>query len=201
MGPLFLIIESIGLLAFALSGALAAARKDLDIFGFAILALMPAVGGGTLRDLVLDAPVFWITDTRPVWITGIAVLLAYYGERHLVSRQKVIIWADSIGLALFAVAGAQKALSITGDPLIAVMMGVTTGVAGGMIRDIIANEVPLVLQHEVYATAAFGGAAAFALLSYSEIPVFWITILAFLIGFLIRACAILWGWSLPRRKR
>lgn len=201
MSPLYQILESVGLLAFALSGGLVAARKELDIIGFAVLALMPAVGGGTMRDLILGVPVFWISDTRPIWITAIAVLLAYYGERHLVSRHKVIIWADALGLSLFAVAGAHKAFTITGDPLIAIIMGMTTGVAGGMIRDIIANEMPLVLNPEVYATAAFGSAAAYAVLAYTSLPVLWVASIAFLFGFIIRGCAIIWGLSLPRRKR
>lgn len=201
MSPLYQLLDSIGLLAFALSGGLVAARKNLDILGFAVLALMPAVGGGTMRDLILGVPVFWVTDTRPIWITGIAVLLTYYGERHLVSRYKVILWADALGLSLFAISGAHKAFTITGDPLIAIIMGMTTGVAGGMIRDIIANEMPLVLTPEVYATAAFGGAATYAVLSYSPLSVLWVAIIAFLVAFIIRGCAIIWGLSLPRRKR
>lgn len=201
MISIYQILDSVGLLAFALSGGLVAARKRLDILGFAVLALMPAVGGGTVRDLVLGEPVFWIIDTRPIWITAVAVLLAYYGERHLMSRKKVIIWADALGLSLFAVSGAHKALTVTGDPLIAVILGVVTGVAGGIIRDIIAHEMPLVLNPEVYATAAFGGATVYALLAYTPLPIMWVGAIAFACGFIIRAAAIIWGLALPRRKR
>ncbi|WP_281300929.1 MULTISPECIES: trimeric intracellular cation channel family protein [unclassified Iodidimonas] len=200
MSPLFVIIESVGILAFALSGALSAARKDMDIFGFAVLALMPAVGGGTLRDLILDVPVFWIEDTRPIWITGIAVLAAYFGEKHLESRRTVIIWFDALGLALFAVTGARKAFLVTNDPLIATMMGVVTGVAGGIIRDIIANDVPMILQQEIYATAAFIGALLYVLLAWAGLPFIWAAGIGFLASFIIRAGAIQFGWSLPKRN-
>ncbi|GER01215.1 membrane protein [Iodidimonas gelatinilytica] len=200
MSPLFIMIESVGILAFSLSGALSAARKDMDIFGFAVLALMPAVGGGTLRDLVLDVPVFWVEDTRPIWITGVGVLAVYFGENFLNSRRKVIVWADAVGLALFAVAGAQKAYLETGDPLISVMMGVATAVAGGIIRDIIANEIPLILQQEVYATAAFCGAFVYMALTLVGFDFIWAAGFGFAAGFMVRALAIWFGWSLPKRK-
>lgn len=117
-------------------------------------------------------------DTRPIWITGVGVLAVYFGENFLNSRRKVIVWADAVGLALFAVAGAQKAYLETGDPLISVMMGVATAVAGGIIRDIIANEIPLILQQEVYATAAFCGAFVYMALTLAGFDFIWLQDLA-----------------------
>jgi len=193
--------EDLGIFVFALSGALAAARKEMDIFGFAVLALMPAIGGGTLRDLVLDLPVFWVEHSRPIVIALAAALVAWVAERHVASRRRLIVWADALGLALFAAVGAEKAWVATGDHLIAVMMGVTTGVAGGMIRDIIANEVPLILQQDIYATAAVVAAAAFVLASSAGAPAPWPLLAGIAAGFAVRACAIAWNWSLPRRRR
>lgn len=201
MGSHFLIlVESAGILVFALSGAMAAARKQMDIFGFLVLALMPAVGGGTIRDLILDVPVFWVEDHLPIWITVAAALIVWFGERHIESRKRAILWADAFGLAFFAVVGARKAWLATGDHLIAVVMGVTTGVAGGMIRDVIANEVPLILQREIYATAAFAGALMFALLTALHLPGPITISLSVAVAFTIRASAVAFGWTLPGRK-
>lgn len=150
--------------------------------------------------MILDVPVFWVEDSLPIWITGFAALAAWFGEKYFDSRRRVILWADAFGLALFAVVGARKTFLVTGDYLIAIMMGVTTGVAGGMIRDIIANEVPMILQREVYATAAFAGALVFALLSFLALPVSVIMTVSVSIAFAVRASAIVWGWSLPGRR-
>jgi len=201
MPPILLLAEGIGIFVFALSGALAAARKEMDIFGFAVLALMPAVGGGTIRDLVLDLPVFWVENSWPIVIALAAALLAWFAERHIASRQRLIIWADALGLALFAAVGTEKAWAVTGDHLIAVMMGVTTGVAGGMIRDIIANEVPLILQQDIYATAAVAAALALVLTTSAGLATPWPVLVGVVVGFAVRACAISWNWSLPRRRR
>lgn len=201
MPPVLPIVEDLGIFVFALSGALAAARKDMDIFGFAVLALMPAVGGGTIRDLVLDLPVFWVENSRPIVIALAAALLAWFAERHVASRQRLIVWADALGLALFAAVGAEKAWTATGDHLIAVMMGVTTGVAGGMIRDIIANEVPLILQQDIYATAAVVAALAFVAAASVGLAAPWPLLIGVALGFAVRASAIAWNWSLPRRRR
>ena len=189
-----------GVFVFAISGALAAVRKGMDLFGIIVLALVPAVGGGTLRDLVLDQPVFWIVTTESIWVALVAAGLTFLFANRLESRMKWLVWADAVGLALFCVVGAEKALEVTGSTLIAVIMGVATGVVGGVVRDVICNEIPLVMRVDeyFYATAAFFGATVYCALAYFEVqgPVaLWVPVLA---AFLMRAMAIWRGWRLPK---
>ena len=201
-----LLLEYLGLvgsLAFALSGALAAVRKEMDLFGICVIALMPAIGGGTIRDLILGVPIFWVVDSTIIWIALGAAALAFFMASRIESRRKVLNWMDAIGLAIFAVLGAAKALEVTGSGLIAIMMGVTTGVAGGIIRDVICNEVPLVLKVEenIYATAAFIGAGTYYLLTFTSLEPaisIWIGIA---VTFVARAGGILLGWRLPKARK
>ena len=191
-----LILNYLGIFVFAISGALVAGRKHMDIFGFVVLALMPAIGGGTLRDLILDVPVFWIVDHNYLYLTLAAALLTFLLYRPLARISRVLSWFDAVGLSVFCVLGTAKALSITGSATIAVMMGVVTAVAGGIVRDTVANDVPLVLRQEVYATAAFIGAVAFVSLQTLGIPFAqWLAIAAALA---VRGLGIAKGLSLPR---
>ena len=192
------IVEMIGTAAFAISGALAASRKSMDIFGFCVLALMPAVGGGTLRDLILDrTPVFWVADPSYVAVAIVAAVIVFFGAYRPGSRVRLLIWTDALGLALFAALGTEISLDYDAGPLVAIMLGVATGVAGGMIRDVIVNEIPLVLTKEIYATAAFVTGVVFviadALGAHRDLSL----ILAVTAGFAVRALAIRYNWSLP----
>ena len=200
MQDLLTFLDMAGVFVFAISGALAAVRKNMDLFGIIVLALMPAVGGGTIRDLVLDQPVFWIVSTYSIWVALVAAGITFLFARHLESRMRWLIWADALGLALFCVVGAEKALVVTGSPLVAIMMGVATGVAGGIIRDVICNEIPLVMRPDeyFYATAAFVGSITFCLLQYFSITgaiALWVAVAA---AFVTRAMAIWRGWRLPK---
>ena len=142
---LIVVLEMLGTAAFAVSGALAASRKNMDIFGFTVLALMPAVGGGTLRDLILDrTPVFWVANPWYVAVALGAALAVFFRRFRPGGRMRLLVWVDALGLALFAALGTEISLEFGAGPLVAVMLGVTTGVAGGMIRDIICNEIPLI---------------------------------------------------------
>ena len=198
MTDLITILDLAGVFVFAISGALAAVRKQMDMFGVAVLALMPAIGGGTIRDLVLGAPVFWVADTLPIYVALAAAALCFFFARRVEGRLRLLTWADAVGLSLFCVIGAQKALAVSGDMLVAIIMGVVTGVAGGIIRDVICNEIPIVMrQGEIYATAAFVGAGAYCLLVFLSVPetaALWIAMGG---AFLARAGAITRGWSLP----
>ena len=187
-----------GVFVFAVSGALAAARKDMDLFGIIVLASITAVGGGTLRDLVLGEQVFWVQGTTSIWAALAGAGLVFLFARHLASRITWLKWADAAGLALFSVVGAEKALALSGSALVAVMLGVATAVAGGIIRDVICNEIPFVLKEEVYATAAFAGAGSFCLFSYLNMDGSTALWLAIAMAFIIRAAAILKGWTLPK---
>ena len=187
-----------GVFVFALSGGLAAARKRMDLFGFIVVALLPAVGGGTLRDLVLGTEVFWIADTNVIWMTICAALVAFLFSARIERQAAAVAWCDAIGLALFSVLGTSKALVLTGSATIAVMMGVTTAVAGGLIRDVVCNDLPLVLHREIYATAAFLGATVYVVAvgyGVGELTALWS---GALLCFCARGAGILFGWSLPR---
>ena len=192
-------LEMLGTAAFAVSGALAASRKRMDIFGFCVLALMPAVGGGTIRDIIIDrVPVFWVSDNRYVAVAIIAALVVFFApHRRPGIRREILVWADALGLALFAALGTEICLQHDTGPLVAVMLGVTTAVTGGMIRDVICNEIPLILSREIYATAAFAASLAFVAadkLGLGENPSL---ALAVVTGLLVRGLAIVYNWSLP----
>ena len=159
----------VGLLAVgfsAITGALAAEGRRIDLFGVLVLALVTSLGGGTLRDLVLDVPVFWSTDDWFLW-TGLAAgTLTFGAVRYWHPPHQFLLIADAIGLAFVAVLGTEKALAHQTTASTAIVLGVVTGVAGGILRDILCGEVPLVFRRETYfyATAAFGGDLVFVLL-------------------------------------
>ncbi|MEM7097192.1 MAG: trimeric intracellular cation channel family protein [Pseudomonadota bacterium] len=190
------LLDYFGVFVFALSGALVAARKRMDIFGMLVLALLPAVGGGTLRDLLLDTDVFWIEDVIYVVITGLAVACTFFGFKYLANSERTLMWADALGLAVFSVLGCAKALEYNVHSGVAVMMGIMTAVAGGIMRDVVANDVPYILRQEIYATAALVGAVVF-MVGHMTVPniAIWLGAIAALI---VRACGIIFGWSLPK---
>jgi uncharacterized membrane protein YeiH len=192
------ILEIAGTAAFAISGALAASRKNMDIFGFCVLALMPAVGGGTVRDIIIDrVPVFWISDNRYIAVAIIAALVVYFTSYKPGSRRRILIWMDALGLALFAALGTEICLQHDTGPLVAIMLGVTTAVTGGMIRDIICNEIPLILSREIYATAAFVASVCYVLANEVGLGEQLVLVVAVSAGFATRALAIIYNWSLP----
>lgn len=196
------LLDLLGTVVFAVSGALAASRKNMDIFGFCVLALMPAVGGGTLRDLLIGRqPVFWIEDTSYILAAlGVAVLF-FFGAHRIKSRYNLLVWMDAMGLALFGVLGCGIALETGTGSLVAVLMGVVTAVTGGMIRDIICNEIPLILSREIYATAAFvSGITYITCIALGLNPV-WSTVAGVVLGFAVRAAGIITDFSLPSFER
>jgi len=200
LSPL-LVFDLMGVFVFALSGALAAARKKMDIFGYVVLALLPAVGGGTLRDLILNTSVFWIDQSIYILVASFAGILTYLVSIKVGQRYTVLEWADAIGLSLFCVLGASKSLTITGDPVIAVTLGVVTAVVGGILRDVICNEIPLILKREIYATAALIGAIVYCASIGGGLPETSSLIVGGLSAFSVRSMALIFGWSLPIRER
>ncbi|EDP64654.1 hypothetical protein BAL199_04319 [alpha proteobacterium BAL199] len=190
-------LDLLGVAVFAATGALVASRKQMDLVGFGLMASATGIGGGTLRDVLLERPVFWIADGRYLAVClGIAVLI--YLTAHIVQRRFVVLlWADAIGISAYAVMGAELGLRAGAAPPVAVVLGVMTATFGGLIRDVLCQETPLILRREIYATAVAAGAGAYviALSLGAEKPL--AAILGFAIGFAVRAGGIGFGWSLP----
>lgn len=190
-----------GVVVFALSGALMAGRYRLDPFGVMVLAAVTAVGGGTIRDIILGVPVFWTVQMEYVLVIFITSLstIVLIRKPKLVPKRFMLI-ADAFGLALFAVLGTQKALSYDQTILTAIIMGTITAVAGGMIRDIICNQIPLILRQEIYAIPAMLGGSLFvglSMLGFNE-PI--AGSLAMLGALVLRLAGIYWQVSLPAFK-
>jgi len=191
-------LDLFGVAVFAVSGSLAAGRKRMDVFGVIVLGLVTALGGGTLRDTLLNAgPVFWVDDPVYLFVAIGSSLLTFIAVRVAMIPTGILLIADAFGLAVFMAIGTSKALTITGSASVAVIMGVMTGVAGGMVREVLSAEVPLILRREIYATAALCGAFIYVALyraGYNDIACL---IVASLITLAIRIAAIHWNFSLP----
>lgn len=187
-----------GVAVFAVSGVLAARSRGLDLLGVMVIATITAIGGGTLRDLLLDRhPIFWITNSHYLTIITISALLTVIYVRVRPAPGQALLVADAVGLGLFALSGAQVAESAQCPPMIIVLMGTMTGVAGGILRDVITAQVPLILQRDIYATAAILGIVLYLLLQMIGLQRSW----AFGVGMVavvaLRLLAIRRGWQLP----
>ncbi|MFY8152265.1 MAG: trimeric intracellular cation channel family protein, partial [Hyphomicrobiales bacterium] len=147
-------LDWLGIVAFAVTGALVASRKEMDLFGFALLATVTGIGGGTLRDLLLGVPVFWVREPSYLIVCVIVSSVMFVIAHVPTSRYRVLLWVDALGLALFAVAGAERALLASASPVVAVTMGVVTATFGGIIRDLLGGETPVILSREIYVSAA-----------------------------------------------
>lgn len=193
------LLDYAGVAVFAATGALAASRKELDIIGFLFLAAVTGIGGGTLRDLVLGVlPVFWVKEPSYVLVCA-AVAVAVFFTAHLVeSRYRLLIWLDAVGLAAYCVMGAAKGYAVTGSPTVAIVMGMLTATAGGILRDIIAGEPSVLLRPEIYVTAALAGAGLFTAAMVVGFPSYAAYGIGATGAFAIRGGALRFGWSFPR---
>jgi uncharacterized membrane protein YeiH len=201
MDVLIVWLQFLGVAVFAASGALTASRKELDPFGFVLVAAVTGTGGGTLRDVVLGRlPVFWIETPVYLGICAAIAILVFFTAHRIESRFRVLLWADALGLGLFAVQGTETALAAGARPIVAVLLGMITATFGGIIRDVLCAELPLMLRREIYATAAAAGALAYVLLAGAGIGRPIATVVAFAIGFGTRAVALRWNLSLPAYK-
>ncbi len=194
-------LDWLGVIVFAISGALVASRKQMDVVGFALLGTVTGIGGGTLRDLLLaQGPVFWVREPTYL-ILCVVVSCAVFFTAHIPqSRYRVLLWFDALGLALFAVAGAERALIAGSGSVVAVAMGVITATFGGIIRDVLGNESPVVLSREIYVTAALIGASMFIVLSGFGLARESALGAGLLAGLVVRGMALRRGWSLPRYR-
>ncbi|MBU3030882.1 trimeric intracellular cation channel family protein [Paracoccus marinaquae] len=186
-------------LVFALTGALVASRAQLDPVGFIFMAALTAVGGGTLRDLILGREtVFWVADPSYILLAAGAALLVFWTAHLFESRYKLLLWLDSVALAVAAAAGAGVAMEAGFGPVIVVIMGVVTATFGGLMRDVVGNEVPLVLkQGQLYLTAAFGGSLVAVLLAGAGAGRIEALIAGAAVVWTLRAGSMVWGWKLP----
>ncbi len=194
------IIEVIGTIAFAISGIRLAAAKRFDWFGAYVVGLVTAIGGGTLRDVLLDIPVFWMLSPMYLSVTGISLLTVIIFQRLLVKGMRTLFLFDAIGLALFVVVGIEKTIAVDYPMWVAIVMGVTTGSFGGVVRDILLNEEPLFFRKDIYATACLAGGVIYWLLSLTPAPL-WVaqtSCAATVIG--LRVAAVYFNWSLPILK-
>jgi len=190
-------LDLVGTAVFAITGLLAARRKELDLFGAIVIAMVTAIGGGTLRDLIIDVPVFWTQNDIYIYVVVIAALLLFFLARFRRLPIKLLLFLDALGLAVFTVIGTQKAMALGFSDPIAIMTGIMTGVVGGVIRDVLVGEVPLVFRKEIYATASFVGASIFLVMVHFSVDTDIAVVLSILITLMMRVWAIMYNIELP----
>ncbi|MEI6897446.1 MAG: trimeric intracellular cation channel family protein [Psychromonas sp.] len=191
--------DIIGIIACAISGVLVATRLRMDPFGIVVLAGVTAIGGGTVRDMMMGAtPVFWIVDNSYIYVVLITSIISVYWL-HRIHRFPVYLLPvlDAFGLAIFTVIGAQKALIFGFNGPVVIVMGCITGVVGGMLRDILSGQIPFVLQKEIYATASLLGAMLYVICDYFSFGSIFSMMIAMIGTLSLRLCAIYWHLSLP----
>ena len=196
-----LIIYNFGLFAvfvFALTGAVCAAKKELDIFAFILAGVVTGIGGGTLRDVLLNIDqVFWIQDPIYLSICIVASIITYFAAHWVVHLDRILLWLDAAGIALFAVLGTQKALAFGAPPLVAVVMGVMTSTIGSVLRDVIMQQRLVIFDPEIYVTACLAGALSYlALVSVSADPLL-ATVVSSLLAFTLRGLALAFDLRFP----
>ncbi len=191
-------LDFAGVAVFAATGALAASRRQLDIVGFLFLAILAAIGGGTVRDLVLGAtPVFWVRDGTYLAICAATAAVVYFTAPLVEYRYRLLLWLDAFGLAAYCVFGAAKALETGAPAAVAIACGVMTATLGGVLRDVVAGEQSVLLRREIYITAALAGAALFTLLARMQVDMPIAIACGVALALAVRGGALAFGWTLP----
>lgn len=194
------ILEIIGVISFGISGVLTAANRKLDYFGATVVAFFTALGGGTIRDLLLNTEIVWMQNVNLISSAFGGAVLGIVFRKHLYKWRSTLFIFDTIGLGLFSVLGMQKGLDFGCAPIVALMLGVISASFGGVIRDILCNRIPLIFREEIYATAALGGGILFLILHHFN----WLPQLDMLISILviigIRLLSVKFGWKMPNLK-
>lgn len=195
-------LEALGVIAFALSGIIEAARKHFDLVGVVMVGAIAAFGGGTLRDVLLDRrPFFWVEQEFWLWVLILVGFLLpfFFKARHIELTEKAMLIPDAFGLGIFAAGGTHLALMAGTSPLVAVVMGVITAVFGGILRDVLVNEVPRAFHdHQPYAVIAFAGGWLVVLMSYLQTPEYLDVLIAAVVMVVARLLAVKFGWELKR---
>jgi uncharacterized membrane protein YeiH len=197
---LFRLVQFFDVLAaivFAVSGALVASRKSLDVMAFMWFAVLTGIGGGTVRDLILNVPVFWVQ--HPVYVSAclVTAVAMHFVAPLVESRYRTLLWFDAFGLALVTVAGTVKASDVGAPALVAIPMGAVTGIVGGILRDTLGHVPSVLLGQEIYVTASVLGACTYVGLNGLGVGRFAAMIAGFLVTFIVRGLAIKYGWPLP----
>jgi len=194
----FYVLDILGTIAFAISGALMAMNKKMDPFGVFIIAFVTAVGGGTLRDVLMGKqPIIWMSDITYIFLIGIAVIIAILFRKKLRYLQKSLFLFDTIGLGIFTITGTEIGINANFHPIISIALGTMTACFGGVIRDILCNQVPILFRKEIYATACIFGSIAFIILDSFNIDQNIVYISTSLIVIGIRLVAVKYHLSLP----
>lgn len=201
MNELLIYIDYLGTLAFAISGVLIGTEKKFDLFGVLILGFVTAIGGSTLRDLLIGVrPVGWMQNEVYLYLIFSAVPIVYFFKSTILKWRKGVFMFDTIGIGVFTIIGVQKTLSVGLSPLVAVLMGVVSAVFGGVLRDVLSNEIPLIFRKEIYAFACLVGAVTFLISDYflwNELA----SVISIAVVILVRISAILLKWGLPFNVR
>ena len=194
---LLLIIDILGTIAFAVSGGLTAMKKRLDLFGIFIIAFVTAVGGGTLRDILIDAPVTWMNDLTFFYVIVAATILAVIFRKKLNYVRRSLFLFDTIGIALYTIVGVERGIAAGFSPIICVALGTMSACFGGVIRDILCNEIPVIFRKNVYATACILGGFAYFLLIKTALTSDFVVLISGAIVIIIRLLAVIFNLSLP----
>lgn len=195
---LILFIDILGTIAFAISGVLTALNKRLDPFGILIIAFVAAVGGGTLRDILIEAPVAWMRNLIYVYVIFGSTIFAVLFRKRLNYIRRSLFLFDTIGIALYTIVGVEKGIAAGFSPLICIALGTITACFGGVIRDILCNEIPIIFRKEIYATACIIGGSAYFLLLKTPLQTDFVVVISFLLVMIIRLLAVYFDLSLPR---
>lgn len=194
------VIEFLGTIAFAISGVRLASAKQFDWFGAIAIGFVTAIGGGTLRDLLLDVPIFWMQSSLYLWCTLLAFFVVLFFRRYLVHLNNTIFWFDCIGLGLFVVVGYEKTMMLGNPFWVCVFMGTITGIVGGITRDILINEIPIIFTQELYAMACIVGGVVFAIFHWLNFDLSVTEIATAITVILVRIIATKFKWKLPVLK-
>jgi uncharacterized membrane protein YeiH len=191
------VFDILAAIVFAVSGSLVASRKGMDLMGFMWFAVITGVGGGTVRDLILDVPVFWVQNPAHVTACLTTAVVMHFVAPRVESRYRTHLWFDAFGLALVSVAGTVKASDVGAPALVAIAMGAVTGTVGGIIRDTLGHVPSVLLSHEIYVTASVLGACTYVACNGLGVGRLSAMVAGFLVTFVVRSLAIKLGWSLP----
>jgi len=192
------ILFLIGAGVFAITGVLAAARQDMDVMSFIVMGLVTAIGGGTLRDVMLGVQPFWLQQPAYLYVTSAAAVATFFFERRFRATYKALLYLDALATAVFTIVATERTLHLGFEPGIAVLMGVITGIGGGVLRDLLAGQPTILLRRELSMTPIIIGGALYVVVRHNVgLPPLYVSLLAIIVITGVRCGAIRWGWAFP----